>query len=292
MVCVHKGNNKMLDEVIISKLQKEKLSNKSGIYGIRNLINNKIYIGSSRNIHSRITNHKCLLRKNKHKNIYLQNSYNKYGLLNFLFFKIEICELEMLLELESKYINFYSSSDPKFGFNMIHIDKDTKRNTHSDKSRRKMSESGKLRYSKIKFDYCKYGHEYTDENTYIRKTGWKSCVTCAKKLTEEKNKLSKEERLRKRINKKTCKNNHIICDENIIIDKFGHKKCLLCRRATGLSWYRKKNKDKLRIKNEGYCLHGHEMTEENIYINKNKTKCCITCKRIACKRYIDRKKNV
>lgn len=282
----------MLDEIIISKLQKEKLPKKSGIYGIRNLVNNKIYIGSSKNIYTRIRGHKNLLKINNHKNVYLQNSYNKYGLLNFLFFKIELCELEILLELESKYINFYASSDPKFGFNMIHIDKNTKRNIHSDESRKKMSESGKLRYSKINFDYCKYGHKYTSENTYIRKTGWKSCVTCQLNNTKNRNAIDKQKRLDKKSKKTHCKNGHIICDENIFIDKVGNKKCLLCKRFNALSWYRKKYKDELRIKNEGYCLHGHELIEENVYLNKDKTKCCKICKRVASKRYSDRKKNV
>jgi group I intron endonuclease len=56
-----------------------------GIYRIINKTNNKIYIGSSVNILSRFSKHKSLLKHNKHDNDYLQNSYNKYGLENFLF---------------------------------------------------------------------------------------------------------------------------------------------------------------------------------------------------------------
>lgn len=40
--------------------------NKSGIYCIRNIINNKVYIGKSKNIYNRITQHIYLLR-NKSK---------------------------------------------------------------------------------------------------------------------------------------------------------------------------------------------------------------------------------
>lgn len=50
--------------------------NPCGIYCLT--INNKNYIGSSKNIKKRLRRHRTLLRNNLHDNKYLQNLYNKY----------------------------------------------------------------------------------------------------------------------------------------------------------------------------------------------------------------------
>jgi len=60
-----------------------------GIYKILNIINGKMYIGSSINLKSRKYQHFFTLKKGVHCNKYLQNSYNKYGDNNF---KWEIIE--------------------------------------------------------------------------------------------------------------------------------------------------------------------------------------------------------
>jgi len=62
---------------------------KAGIYKVVNLLNNKIYVGSSINLKSRKYNHFNQLQRNIHKNTHLQNSYNKYGEANFIFEIIE-----------------------------------------------------------------------------------------------------------------------------------------------------------------------------------------------------------
>lgn len=77
----------------------------SGIYKIKNLQNNKIYIGSSNNIKRRWQKHKALLRHGKHYNSHLQASWNKYGESLFEFSIIEFCTLDNLLNREQYYIN-------------------------------------------------------------------------------------------------------------------------------------------------------------------------------------------
>ena len=80
----------------------------SGIYYIKNIQNNKIYIGSSIDIEHRISDHFRALKANKHDNIYLQNSYNKYGKNNFCYGIIEIVEdKDNLLDREQYYINIH-----------------------------------------------------------------------------------------------------------------------------------------------------------------------------------------
>jgi group I intron endonuclease len=95
----------------------------SGIYSIRNTINNKVYIGSSKNIHLRMLHHRYELESNCHHCDYFQKSFNKYGINNF---KIEILEKidlnifneDYLYEREKYYINLYNSADSRFGYNM------------------------------------------------------------------------------------------------------------------------------------------------------------------------------
>ena len=65
---------------------------KSGIYKIVNKINNKYYLGSSKDFHVRKLKHFNELRKGKHHNIYLQRAFNKYGEENFEFIVLEECE--------------------------------------------------------------------------------------------------------------------------------------------------------------------------------------------------------
>lgn len=76
-----------------------------GIYYIKCLINKKVYIGSSTNIHIRFSKHLSLLKHNKHSNQYLQNSFNKYKIKNFIFGIITICNKEELLIKEQFYID-------------------------------------------------------------------------------------------------------------------------------------------------------------------------------------------
>ena len=45
---------------------------KSGIYIIRNLINNKVYVGKSKNVKQRKNAHFSALKLNKHNNQHLQ----------------------------------------------------------------------------------------------------------------------------------------------------------------------------------------------------------------------------
>ena len=78
-----------------------------GIYSITNLVNNKVYVGSSTNINHRFITHKSRLRNNIHCNKHLQNAWNKYGEENFKFEVIEECEEDKLTEREQYWIDFY-----------------------------------------------------------------------------------------------------------------------------------------------------------------------------------------
>lgn len=90
----------------------------SGIYKIENLVNGKIYIGQSKQIRQRWSEHKKELRKNRHKNIYLQRAWNKYGENYFKHEILELCSEEKLDERECYYINLYETFDNDKGYNL------------------------------------------------------------------------------------------------------------------------------------------------------------------------------
>jgi|APSaa5957512622_1039677.scaffolds.fasta_scaffold48956_2 group I intron endonuclease len=78
----------------------------AGIYQIRNLVNGKIYIGSSVNISHRWSQHRCGLQKNCHHNKHLQNSWNTHGIKNFIFEIIEKLEYDdNLIMIEQMYLD-------------------------------------------------------------------------------------------------------------------------------------------------------------------------------------------
>jgi group I intron endonuclease len=87
-------------------------SEKPGVYVIENLMNNKIYIGSSTmRVMKRIEHHVSMLRANKHKNAHLQNAFNKYGETSFCASVIETTEKHNTLEREQHWINQHNFDD-------------------------------------------------------------------------------------------------------------------------------------------------------------------------------------
>lgn len=75
------------------------------IYQIRNLENNKIYIGSTKNFNKRKLRHIRDLKKGSHHCIYLQRAYNKSFLENFIFEILEECLETELFNKEQFWID-------------------------------------------------------------------------------------------------------------------------------------------------------------------------------------------
>ena len=76
-----------------------------GIYKITNKKNNHCYIGQSKNIEKRWSNH---IYHDKSKDEYpLYRAFKKYGINNFIFEIIEECTLKELNEKEQYYIKLY-----------------------------------------------------------------------------------------------------------------------------------------------------------------------------------------
>lgn len=79
---------------------------KSGIYKIENKVNNRMYIGSAKNLNERKINHFSMLRNSCHTSIILQRAYNKAkDKTIFEFVILEECEENILIERENYYLN-------------------------------------------------------------------------------------------------------------------------------------------------------------------------------------------
>jgi group I intron endonuclease len=79
-----------------------------GIYQIRNIENNKVYIGSSMDVKIRWNAHKNTLNRNSHHSSKLQKDWNEYGEEAFVFEILEEIKEETkeeLLAIEQEYIN-------------------------------------------------------------------------------------------------------------------------------------------------------------------------------------------
>lgn len=88
------------------------------IYSIRNIINNKIYIGQTTNFKERKHSHFTSMKMGTHKNPYLQLSYNKYGKEYMIMDIVEICTKDELNNKEIYWIKFYNSNNRELGYNL------------------------------------------------------------------------------------------------------------------------------------------------------------------------------
>lgn len=92
--------------------------NKSGIYLIKNIVNNKVYVGKTVNFRSRYNSHNRELKRNIHENVYLQYDYNKIGDDKFIFTIQEFCCEELLTEREDYWLEFYKAGDKEKCYNI------------------------------------------------------------------------------------------------------------------------------------------------------------------------------
>lgn len=132
----------------------------SGVYLIQNILNNKIYIGASISIYSRLCDHKVSLRNNVHTNKHLQTAFNKYGEENFIFETLEECDEEYIFSQENYWCNLLNSHNRKFGYNIDPTSPQGKM-TISLETRTKMSAGAEKRSVYV---YTIYGNFYNKFN--------------------------------------------------------------------------------------------------------------------------------
>lgn len=115
-----------------------------GVYKFTNILNKKIYIGSTyqkKGVIGRLNSHLSLLRRNKHPNKYFQNTYNLYGESVFEFEVILYCSKERCIFFEQKCIDTYKSFCPEYGYNENRLAGNGLFKKHSKETKIKMSQS-------------------------------------------------------------------------------------------------------------------------------------------------------
>ena len=139
----------------------------SGIYEIRNLENNKRYIGSSNNIHRRWLGHRWDLENNRHHSKHLQKAWDKYGSDVFQLFVLEAVLVEELEERERYFVELYDSTNGDFGYNETFGGKGCPGRKISQDTRDKISKSNKGRtlsdISKQRISEAGIGRKHTQE---------------------------------------------------------------------------------------------------------------------------------
>lgn len=123
------------------------LTKLSGIYMIKNKINQKMYIGSAKNLRNRIREHIISLRGNYHDNDYLQKAFNKYGEINFEFKILCMVETSELIYTEQKFLDYYKSYDDVNGYNLCPIAYSRLGCRCSERAIKNMSEAKKKYFS-------------------------------------------------------------------------------------------------------------------------------------------------
>lgn len=105
------------------------------VYMIKCTVNNKVYIGQTKNLESRIKNHKNRLSRDRHESEELQNDYNKYGSRCFKYRLLERCNWKDALIRETYWIDYYGGINSNNTYNrMNHLYK-------SDKSKQLISKN-------------------------------------------------------------------------------------------------------------------------------------------------------
>lgn len=86
----------------------------SGIYLIQNKVTKCFYVGSSKCIRTRITQHKNDLKNNRCKNSRLMADYLKYGADNFIVKVLLRCDISELLNYEQNMLDLFKRHYPTY----------------------------------------------------------------------------------------------------------------------------------------------------------------------------------
>lgn len=104
---------------MITALQALLTNKRSGVYGIYNTINGKIYVGSAIKLHRRYVDHVYFLNLGKHHSVLLQRAWIKYGENAFEARVLEyVDDKNNLVEREQYWIDLTNSCNPSLGYNI------------------------------------------------------------------------------------------------------------------------------------------------------------------------------
>jgi group I intron endonuclease len=149
---------------------------KCGVYQIRCKSDGKVYIGSSKRIYRRWTDHRRQLKDGTHHTAHLQHAWVKYGADDFEFSVIEECEQ---LELEQREQYWIDQLLPEFNI----IREVFPRWVATPEMQAKAAETRRALAALI--THCPQGHLYDEANIYRGKSGNRQCRICNREWVKE-----------------------------------------------------------------------------------------------------------
>jgi group I intron endonuclease len=162
----------------------------SGIYEIRSLSNDKIYIGSSKNIFRRLRTHLKSLRKGSHQNKFLLSDFNNLGENTFEVSILEKIEDRIrLYEREFEFIVEKSSDNREKGYNIKRFGAVKSGWKHSESTKKRISETLKKRKGSYKLSDLHKKHISEFQSQPWNK---KYKIETVEKLRKSRNKTLKE----------------------------------------------------------------------------------------------------
>lgn len=265
-----------------------------GIYCIKNIFRNKMYIGKSININDRYRQHFMKLRNNSHHSHKLQASWNKYPDEYFVYGIIEECPVEVLDEREKYYIDLYDTYNNGFneqipnGKNSGHLFTAADRAKHSIAIRKSRQKWTAEDWSRNK-EYLDRGRATAmlhdrrlpillyDGNTLELKHRFNNIEECAKFLGSSINSIEKAIYRIRHGKRFHYKNFILICDNgsfsinNYVESKLKHCNNILLKNEirTGLAIINKFSREynnKLRVRNnyDNKCKSWKENSKKSV----------------------------
>ena len=124
--------------------------------------------------------------------------------------------------------------------------------------------------------FCKNGHEFTPENTYVDPNrGVRSCREC-KRAQVKKYRARKDKQVAHQSD--TCKNGHAMDEENSRIAADGARSCRACSRQRSRESYQRTQAHRGTAPAERtHCRVGHPYSPENTYVTSKGHRQCRTC---------------
>lgn len=192
---------------------------KCGIYCISNLVNNKVYVGSSTELKMRWFSHIRELNFGRHRNDHLQKAWNKYGKDSFCIEVLEICDGKDLVDLANKenyWMEVLDSLNRDKGYNI-----DCAGDLHriSEETKTKISKANKghihSEETKQKIRVLKIGVKHTTESrrnmsVAINKrwaSGWRPSPESVKIQADKRRGQKHTEETKKRLSEISKANN-------------------------------------------------------------------------------------
>jgi group I intron endonuclease len=110
------------------------------VYQIKNIINGKMYVGSSIDVHQRWNSHKNRLKRGTHSNYLLQEEYNSYGEHAFEYSILEeVYDKSIILEREQYWMD--NTKCCNVGYNIFRYAGSAKGQIHSNDTKSKIGKA-------------------------------------------------------------------------------------------------------------------------------------------------------